>query len=1029
MINLFPEGKPKQGIFIVLTQSRAWKLQAIGDEPDTARGQWMKALESWLNDNRPGFKKLKKMGFEKPTVVQGLAPMAMIKRASMNDVAPQHDPESQSSSPPPASPAAAAPLSSSAPDVDDKREQYGVGTMKATALNYRRLELQIKVAQDSVSTSAGNAELLARLRKLEEEREEKRAAAALREFQLSELEREYAAAANTSRSDFQELLKRVSDFHAKLLKPGFEKIQAIYESLQEGDEPELSRQESFELLSHFDAMLPPVEAALRMSTTLLQKDKAGMLQRVAALEAENKALQESLDELEQKKVQVQQSSEHLREICSQTKHTAEVFPTVTLSKEHAVEWLKIAHDDTDPLMQAIIATAATVDARDDLVGDESVKLMLMEKMGDNPAVLLAEDGSIKAATVDALFSMLINGEGRIKHPEFEDAILYGFPSFAQPMDLLEKLVLCFCSTVPPNYEGARQRAEAIVEMNRKRLLSLMNKWMLYHEDHFREKNFSRFLQDFIVTVELSGLKDEAQKLRDKVNSNIFPFTGEYAQSILPPDLSNFHLLDLTPVEVARQMTRLDAALFEVIETRDFLETAWTSKNPNVATSVKAITKQFNRMSQWVASMILREEDLRRRSAVIEFFIMTAETCLQLNNFNGLLQIIGSLSKTEIHRLTNSWELVAKEKMKLFEAHRELLQSNCSLLRQRYAAAKPPCLPYLGTYLTDLVMIGEQKTRIGDKVNYRKLQLQERSLSALVRRNEEGIKFPFREVKEIRSLITDDSRLFKTDDELMKRSLELEPRAAEGGTAKISKTKSVSSLIRNDSKARVVRKGVGNADRGTLQLPSPSPSTLRKTEESPMPSPTSNPNNLGRKPSSTVLNHTSSGTLPSAVVPGGAERGPPPPLPPLTREGPASPRDKAGSPVPSMPMSPNEASFRTVRSGMRASSPAGTVTSAAVAAAGSPMIGKRMAGSGSGRGSAGEGGVLSSSPESGSGSLITSPKMMGKVPPQAAPRRDLSKAPGPVGAKSPAPRKALPKPPQDDGSAQSDEEEEEGEYDL
>jgi hypothetical protein len=85
------------------------------------------------------------------------------------------------------------------------------------------------------------------------------------------------------------------------------------------------------------------------------------------------------------------------------------------------------------------------------------------------------------------------------------------------------------------------------------------------------------LQDFIVTVELSGLKEEAHKLRDKVSSNIFPFTGEYAPSILPADLSSFHLLDLAPVELARQMTRLDAALFEVIETRDFLETAWTSK--------------------------------------------------------------------------------------------------------------------------------------------------------------------------------------------------------------------------------------------------------------------------------------------------------------------------------------------------------------------------------------------------------------------------------------------------------------------
>jgi hypothetical protein len=945
VINLFVDGKPKQGIFIVLTQSRAWKLQAIGDDADAARGVWMKQLEGWLNENRPGFKKLKKMGFEKPTVVQGM----LMNLGSMGGKRISMTSESSANTSPRENAPDASPVAVIEP-VEDKveKEAYGVKTMKETALNYRRLELQIKIAQDSISTSAGNAELLARLKQLEGEREEKRGTAALREFQLSELEREYASAANTSRADFQELLKRVGDFHSKLLKPGFEQIQNVFETLQEGDTPELSKERLFELLSRFDTTLPPVEEALHLSTTLLQKDRSDMLQRVAALEAENKALQETLEELEHKKARVTESSEHLKTMSSQIKQTAEVFPTILFSKEQAVDWLTNAPEESDSLVGAISAMASMIEAaRGERVGDSNMKLMLMEKMGDNPSVVLAEDGSIKAATVDALFSMLINGEGRIKHPEFEDAILYGFPSFAQPMDLLEKIVLCFCSTLP-NYadERERKRADAIVEMNRKRLLSLMNKWVLYHEDHFREKSFSRFLQDFIVTVELSGLKDEATRLRDRVNSNIFPFTGEYAATILPPDLSSFELLDLAPLEVARQMTRLDAALFEVIETKDFLETAWTSKNPNVAQSVKAITKQFNRMSQWAASMILREDDLRRRANVIEFFIMTAEACLTMNNFNGLLQIIGSFSKTEIHRLTNSWELVPRERVRMVEAHRELLQSNCSLLRQRYAAAKPPCLPYLGTYLTDLVMIGEQKTRIGDKVNYRKLQLQEKGLSALVRRNEEGIKFPFREVREIKNFIVDDAWLYRTDDELMKRSLELEPRAAEGGTAKISKAKSVG-LIRGDSK-RVVRKAVGGSDRQSF---APAAS----------------------KPADPVLLRKASSTMLVPNVAPGPEKPPPPAASPVVRrepEGPSSPRATSSGALPGAVTSPQQqhhgeaapvASFRTIRSGIRASSP-NLASSPSTAALSSPMIGKRPVTTMM-RSNSAETPALSSSPES------------------------------------------------------------------
>jgi len=399
VINLFPEGKPKQGIFIVLTQSRAWKLQAIGDDPDASRATWIRTLEGWLNDNRPGFKKLKKMGFEKPTLVQGMVPMVqgmLSKRGSLNtpDLTAAA-PSNSSGSPRDATPDTSVIEGTAG---EDDKDAYGVKTMKETALNYRRLELQIKIAQDSISTS-GNAELLARLKQLEQEREEKRAVAALREFQLSEMEREYDAAANTSRADFQELLKRVGEFHAKLLKPGFEQIQSVFETLQEGETPSLSKERMFELLSRFDLILPPVEDALHLSTTLLQKDRSDMLQRVSALEAENKSLQESLEELENKKARVIESSERLKVMSSQIKHTAEVFPKIVFErKELAVDWLTSSvSDESDALLNSIASMTSLVEAaRGERVGDANAKLMLMSKIGgDDPSIVLAEDGSIK----------------------------------------------------------------------------------------------------------------------------------------------------------------------------------------------------------------------------------------------------------------------------------------------------------------------------------------------------------------------------------------------------------------------------------------------------------------------------------------------------------------------------------------------------------------------------------------------------------------------------------------------------------
>jgi hypothetical protein len=52
----------------------------------------------------------------------------------------------------------------------------------------------------------------------------------------------------------------------------------------------------------------------------------------------------------------------------------------------------------------------------------------------------------------------------------------------------------------------------------------------------------------------------------------------------------------------------------------------------------------------VIGVILREEDQHRRTQIVSNFIRVAENLLELQNFNGVMQIIASLSKTEVVRL-------------------------------------------------------------------------------------------------------------------------------------------------------------------------------------------------------------------------------------------------------------------------------------------------------------------------------------------------------------------------------------------
>lgn len=64
-----------------------------------------------------------------------------------------------------------------------------------------------------------------------------------------------------------------------------------------------------------------------------------------------------------------------------------------------------------------------------------------------------------------------------------------------------------------------------------------------------------------------------------MTGNLFYDEGEfdkpYPASLLPPDLKKFTILDLDPLEIARQITLQDAAIYQGMQTRELLDCQWT----------------------------------------------------------------------------------------------------------------------------------------------------------------------------------------------------------------------------------------------------------------------------------------------------------------------------------------------------------------------------------------------------------------------------------------------------------------------
>ena len=81
-----------------------------------------------------------------------------------------------------------------------------------------------------------------------------------------------------------------------------------------------------------------------------------------------------------------------------------------------------------------------------------------------------------------------------------------------------------------------------------------------------------------------------------------------------------------------------------------------------------------------------------RALVIQRFVLVASTCLQLNNFNGVMEVLSGLQAPSVSRLSQTWKLVSGDATKAFKHLVEILSldpKNVVKFRQRMREAAPP----------------------------------------------------------------------------------------------------------------------------------------------------------------------------------------------------------------------------------------------------------------------------------------------------------------------------------------------------
>ncbi|XP_042549712.1 ral guanine nucleotide dissociation stimulator-like 3 isoform X3 [Dipodomys spectabilis] len=379
--------------------------------------------------------------------------------------------------------------------------------------------------------------------------------------------------------------------------------------------------------------------------------------------------------------------------------------------------------------------------------------------------------ALRAARLERLVHELVSGDPA-QDPSFVPAFLATYRAFAPTAHVLGFLLPPPPPPPPLRVESKTDGQDLSITKNLRAVVSVLGSWLQDHPQDFRDppahpdlgtvriflgwaapggveaQEAEKLLEEFLKETE--GEQEEEQSVARAGSLRTNSQEGLAEEEEEEAGQEGPELLDFSEDEVAEQLTLIDVELFSRVRTCECLGSVWSQRDrpggAAVSPTVRATVAQFNKVTGYVLGSVLGAPGLAalQRAQRIEKWIRIAQRCRELRNFSSLRAILSALQSNPIYRLKRSWGAVSREPLSTFRKLSQIFSdennhlSSREILSQEEATEKPQeedsstpgslssklppgPVPYLGTFLTDLVMLDTalpDKLK-GDLINFEK----------------------------------------------------------------------------------------------------------------------------------------------------------------------------------------------------------------------------------------------------------------------------------------------------------------------